>query len=179
MLINKQRSVFTFLILILSLFAGCQRKPTFHYDFETEDILDTLSWKCKTIFSLSDKHPTSGQKCLKLELHPSPYPGITLNNFKTDWSRNTILKFDIYNSEDISLHLTIRIDDSEYPSYDDRYNHSITLSPGMNHISILFSSLVTTGTDRNINLVSIQRVTIFLVHPRKKRTFFLDNIRLE
>ncbi len=179
MLIIKQTSVFISLILTLLLFAGCQRKPALHYDFETEDALNTLSWRCKTIFSLSNKYPTSGQKCLKLELYPSPYPGIGLKNFKPDWSKNTILKFDIYNSEDISLRLTIRIDDAKDPSYDDRYNHSITLSPGMNHISILFSSLVTSGTGRNINLESIQQVILFLVQPREKRTLFLDDIRLE
>ncbi len=179
MLISKQASVFASLILVFLLFEGCQSKPVFHYDFESEEILDTLSWKCKTIFSLSDKHPTSGKKCLKLALYPSPYPGIVLNNFNPDWSKNTILKFDIYNSEDISLRLTIRIDDAENPSYDDRYNHSIILNPGKNRISILFSSLVTTGTDRDINLANIHKVILFIIQPSQKRTIFLDDIRVE
>ncbi len=179
MLIIKQTSVFISLILTLLLFAGCQMKPALHYDFETEDVLDTLSWRCKTIYSLSNKYPTSGQKCLKLELYPSPYPGVTLNEFNQVWSKYNTLKFDIYNSEDISLRLAIRIDDTKDPSYDDRYNHSINLNPGMNHISILFSSLITTGTGRNINLSNIQKVILFLIQPREKRTLFLDDIRLE
>ena len=179
MLIIKQTSVFVSLILMLLLFEGCQSKPAFHYDFESEETLDTLSWKCKTLFSLSDKHPTSGQKCLKLELYPSPYPGITLNGFNHVWSKYNTLKFDIYNQEETPLRLTIRIDDAENPPYDDRYNHSIILRPGMNHISILFSSLITTGTGRNIDLANIQRVILFLVQPREKLTLFLDDIRLE
>ncbi|MCP4269142.1 MAG: hypothetical protein GY777_26845 [Candidatus Brocadiaceae bacterium] len=179
MLISKQASVFASLILVFLLFEGCQSKPVFHYDFESEEILDTLSWGCKTIYSLSDEHPTSGNKCLKLELYPSPYPGITLSEFNQVWSTYNSLKFDIYNQEDISLRLAIRIDDAKDPSYDDRYNHSIILNPGMNHNSILFSSLVTSGTDRNMNLANIQRVILFLIQPSEKRTIFLDDIRLK
>ena len=178
-MITKQTTVFVFVILALLLFEGCQSKPAFHFDFESEETLDTLSWKCKTLFSLSDKHPTSGQKCLKLDLYPSPYPGITLNGFNQVWSKYNTLKFDIYNQEEIPLRLTIRIDDAKNPSYDDRYNHSIILRPGMNHVSISFRSLVTTGTDRNIDLANIQRVTFFLVQPSEKRTLFFDDIRLE
>lgn len=179
MLISKQTRILVFLILALLLSAGCQRKPAFHYDFEAENRLDTLSWKCKTIFSLSDKHATSGQKSLKLELYPSPYPGVTLNKFNPDWSKYNTLKFDTYNQEKMSLRLAIRIDDKKDPSYNNRYNHPIILSPGMNHISIPLSSLVTSGTNRNINLANVQQVILFLVQPKEKRIIYLDNVRLE
>jgi len=46
---------FILLTLTLILLTGCRDRQQFYYDFETEDILDTLSWKCKTIFTLSDK----------------------------------------------------------------------------------------------------------------------------
>ncbi len=165
--------------MILILSTGCQDRSRFSFDFETEDILDTLSWKCKTIFSLSDKHTTSGQKSLKLELYPSPYPGITLKNFNPNWSKHNFLKFNIYNQEDISLRLAIRIDDKKDPSFNNRYNHPIVLNPGMNHISIPLNSLVTSGTNRNINLPSVQRVILFLVQPKEKRIIYLDNVRLD
>ena len=179
MLISKQTRILVFLILTLLLSAGCQRKPAFHYDFEAENILDTLSWKCKTIFSLSNKHATSGQKSLKLKLYPSSYPGVVLHKFNPDWSKYNTLKFDIYNQQEAPLRMAIRIDDIKNPSYDDRYNHPITLNPGMNHISIPLNSLHTTGTDRNINLANVQRVILFLVQPKGKRTIYLDNVRLD
>ncbi len=179
MLICKHISVFAFLILVLLLFEGCQSKPTLHYDFESEEILNTLSWECKTIYSLSNMHPTSGKQCLMLELYPSPYPGITLSEFNKDWSTYNTIKFDIFNQEETPLHLAIRIDDTKNPSYDNRYNHSITLRSGMNHISILLNSLVASGADRNLDITNIQRVILFLIQPSKKKTLFLDNIRLE
>lgn len=179
MLYTKITCSFIFSILTLILLTGCQDRSRFSFDFETEDILDTLSWKCKTIFSLSDKYPTSGQKCLKMELYPSSYPGITLNNFNPDWSKHTTLKLDIYNQEKASLRLAIRIDDKKDPTYGNRYNHTFILSPGINYISIPLKSLYTSGTNRNINLANVQQVIFFLVQPKEKRIIYLDNVRLE
>ena len=179
MITIKSVRLFIILILTLLILTGCRTRSPFFYDFETEANLDTLYWKCKTIFALSDKHVTSGQKCLKMELYPSPYPGITLNNFNSDWSKHDTFKFDIYNPEKISLRLTIRIDDSDNPAYNDRYNKTVTLNPGENHISIPLNSLATSGTNRKLNLLSIEKVILFLVQPKEKRTLYLDNMRLE
>ncbi len=179
MLTIKFARLFIVLILILLLLTSCQARRPLYYDFEHEAILDTLDWRCKTIFSLSDKHATSGQKCLKMELYPSPYPGITLNNFDPDWSGYNTLRFDIHNQENILLKLTIRIDDTDNPSYNDRYNKTVTLNPGANHISIPLKSLVTSGANSKLNLSKIKRVLLFLVQPKDKRTLYLDNLRLE
>jgi len=179
MLFTKITRVFVSLILTLTLLTGCQDRSRFSFDFETEDILDTLPWKCKTFFSLSKKHATSGQKSLKIELYPSPYPGITLNKFNPNWSNFNVLKFDVYNEEQIPLRLAIRIDGKKDPSYSDRYRHAIILNTGMNNISIPLNTLHTSGTDRNINHSSIQSVTFFLVQPKEKRIIYIDNIRLE
>ncbi len=175
----KFARLFITLILIFLLLTGCRTRSPFFYDFETEANLDTLYWECKTIFALSDKHVTSGQKCLKLELYPSLYPGIKLNNFDPDWSEHDVLRFDVHNQENILLKLTIRIDDTDNPSYNDRYNNTFTLNPGMNHISIPLNSLVTSGANNKLNLLRIERVILFLVQPKEKRTLYLDNLRLE
>lgn len=179
MLYTKSIRLFLFLILTLPSLSSCSSRKPFNYDFETEDNLDALLWKCKTIFTLSDKHATSGQKCLKMELYPSPYPGITLNKFNPNWSRYATLKFDIYNQDKIPLRLTIRIDDNKDPSYSNRYNHTIVLNHGTNYISIPFDSMRTSGSGRNINLTNIQKMIMFLSSPKEKRIIYLDNVRLE
>ena len=179
MLVNKSKYLFVAIILILLCQAGCQTQNPFFYDFETEAALDTFNWKCKTLFTLSDKHVTSGQKSLKLELYPSPYPGIMLKSFHPDWSGNKTLRFDIYNHERIPLDLGIRIDDIKKPSYVNRYNNTVSLDPGANRISIPLNALVTSGTNRRLNLLSIEKIILFLVQPEEKRTLYLDNVHLE
>jgi len=168
-----------FLILTLQLLSSCSSRQPFCYDFEMEDSIDALQWKCKTFFSLSNKHSTSGQKSLKMELYPSPYPGITLNHFNPDWSKYTLLKFGIYNEEQLPLRLTIRIDDKKNPSYSNRYNHTIILQCGMNNISIPLTNVGTSGTGRKINLTNVQKMILFLSSPKEKRVIYLDNVRLE
>jgi hypothetical protein len=168
-----------FLILTLPLLSGCSSRQPFSYDFETDDTLDALQWKCKTVFSLSKKHSTSGKKSLKIELYPSSYPGITLSNFNPDWSKHTILTFAIYNEEQIPLRLNIRIDDKKDPSYSNRYKHTIILKYGMNHISIPLNSLRTTKTDKKIDLTNVLQIILFLSSPEEKRVIYLDNVRLE
>ncbi len=168
-----------YLILALPLLTSCSSKQPFYYDFETEDILDVLSWKCKTIFTLSDKYVASGQKCLKMELYPTPYPGVSLKNTDYDWSKHSTLNFNIHNEERISLRLTVRIDDTKNPSYNNRYNNTFIIKPGMNNIVIPLNSLLTSDTNRKLNLSKIENVIIFLVRPDEKRILYLDNVRLE
>ncbi len=168
------------LILFHSLLTGCQGRRPFSYDFETEDILDTLYWRCKTVYTLSDQNVTSGRKCLKLEVYPSSNPCLGLSNFHPDWSGYDILKFDVYNQENIPLQLIIRIDDiKDIPSYSNRYNNTITLNQGANHISIPLNSLITSDTKRKLNLSRIERVLLYLEQSREKRTLYLDNLRLK
>ena len=81
--------------------------------------------------------------------------------------------------EKTSLRLTIRIDDTDNPSYNDRYNKTVTLNPRANHISIPLNQLVTSEANRKLNLSKIKRVLLFLTQPKERRTLYLDNLRLE
>ena len=168
------------LVLILALATACQTKPaSFIFDFETERDLDALHWSCKTLFSLSDQHVTSGKKSLKMVLYPSPYPGLTLDNFNYNWSEYESLVFDVYNPDNTPLNLTVRIDDRKDPPYSDRANTTFILNPGANHISIPLNGLITSGTGRRLDLSRIEKVILFLVQPTKKQILYLDHLRLE
>jgi hypothetical protein len=171
----------SFILLTLTLIplTGCQDRQQFYYDFETDDTLDTLSWKCKTIFTLSDRYAASGQKCLKMELYPSPYPGVSLKNSDHDWSKHNTLNFNVHNQEKTPLRLSVRIDDTKDPQYNNRYNHTFIIKPGMNNIAIPLNSLLASGTNRKLNLSKIESVILFLVQPYEKRTLYLDYVRLE
>jgi hypothetical protein len=149
-------------------------------DFETDSDLDRINWQCRTLFSLSREHATSGERSLKMELFPADYPGLSLKLNEHDWSRYAVLALDIYGPQDETLEITARIDDRpDYPDYEDRYNERQTLLPGNNHIRIPLSSLRTSGSGRPLNLKTIRRFMLFLVHPHEAHSFYVDNIRLE
>ena len=150
------------------------------FDFETDAELDRIHWKCFTMFKLSEKYATHGKKSLKMELYPSDWPGWTPKIRNKDWRRYKHLCFDIFNPGDSNAEITIRIDDKEdYPEYKDRYNRRFVLKPGNNHFSIPLGSMMTSGTNRKINLKNIHQMLLFMGSPDGKFIFYIDYVRLE
>ncbi len=149
------------------------------FDFESDEDIDQILWKCHTLFSLSNKNTTRGTHSLRLELYPSEYPGVILRVKVNDWSKYKILLFDIYNPEDKELSIIVRIDDTkENTNFLERFNKGFTLTPGFNQIYIPLSLLVTSGDQNSLNLKTIYKLTIFMAHLKNKQVLFLDNIRL-
>jgi len=166
---------------ILWTFSCHNNRPTSFVlsDFESEADLDRVQWRCHTLFSLSDEHVTNGSKSLKLVLYPSDYPGITFELAMHDWSKYEILSLDIYNPQEEVISLAMRIDDMKgYPDFEDRYNNSFPIKPGMNYLRIPLASLTTPGTKRMLNLKNIYRCLIFMGHPLKKHVLYIDYVHL-
>ena len=63
-------------------------------------------------------------------------------------------------------------------SHRDRYNKSFILKPGLNNMNIPLDSLITSGTQRILDVKNIYRFLIFMSHPPKKFVLYLDYIRL-
>jgi len=149
------------------------------FDFESDADLDRLYWRCHTLFSLSDKNVAHGIKSLRMELYPSDYPGITTKFLTHDWSKYKTFSFDIYNPGYENASISVRMDDKkDYPSYNDRYNKTFILKPGLNHLSIPLNALITSGTLRSLDLKQIHRFLIFMKHPQKKFVLYIDYIHL-
>lgn len=171
-------------VVFLSLILGCtrperQQRP-FYFDFEQESELDDLHWECHQLYTLSREHATHGARSLKVELFPSPYPGLKIRKFQPDWSDYTSLRFDVFNPTADTLSLRIRIDDQyKHPQYDNRYNDSIALPPGLVHCVLPFEKFVTSGSHRRLNLQSIEALYFFLVNPQNKVVLYFDYLRLE
>lgn len=174
------------LVVILLTFiwfsAGHCTKPESEkilFDFESDSELDRFHWECHTLFSLSDEHAVHGKKSLKLELFPSDYPGLTPMLASNNWRGYKVFSFDVYSAQQKVIPLTIRIDDNKnYPDYPDRYNKTFYLQPGANTISVPINMLITSGTNRKLNLKTIYSVLIFTAKPNKKVVLYFDYIRL-
>lgn len=149
------------------------------FDFESDAELDRLHWKCPVLLSLSDEHVTHGNRSLKLELYPSDYPGLNPMLEANDWRGYKALCFDIYNPGEKEIRVSVRIDDQEdHPDYKNRYNKRFILQPGMNDIRIPLHTLMTSGTQRQLDIKKIHRILIFLARPERKVVLYVDYIRL-
>jgi len=73
----------------------------------------------------------------------------------------------------------VRIDDrKDYPDYNERYSSGYLIKKGSNHITIQLDTLVTSGSNRYLDLAHIYRVYFFMRHPEIKTTFYIDSIKL-
>jgi hypothetical protein len=96
-----------------------------------------------------------------------------------DWRGFKELSFDVYNPSKDMVRIVVRIDDrKDFPDYEDRYNKSFVVKRGSNHFSIPLNTLVTSGTNRHLNLAQIHRLFIFMGHPEKKITLYIDTIKV-
>ncbi len=182
---NKRRINGCFKLILpvlLVLLSNCHRVSTEEiilFDFESDAELDQLSWNCHTLYSLSVDHATHGLHSLKLELFPSEYPGLIPVLAVKDWNDFTEFCFDVYNPSKAKVRIDVRIDDrKDFPDYEDRYNKSFVLKRGSNHISIPLDTLIASGTKRHLNLAQIHRLFIFMAHPQKKITLYIDSIKV-
>jgi hypothetical protein len=169
------------LFIMALILIGCTDKPATEkilLDFETDQDLDRVYWKCHTLFSLSEEHATHGSSALRMELYPSVYPGLAPVLTERDWRPYKWLCFDIYNPNAKELQITVRIDDKKENEYADRYNKAFRLGPGINRVEIPIASLVTSGTKRKLDLKNINRFLIFMASPTDKNVLYLDYIRL-
>lgn len=178
----KQIIIITIIFLITCFFQSCWKEDLCDrvlFDFETELELDRLNWKCHTLFSLSNKYSSSGLKSLKVELYPSDYPGVSFRKYEKNWAGFHTLCLDLYNPENHTIDLIIRIDDThDNLSYSDRFNGRFILNSGANNLKIPFLDMKTSGTQRKLNIQNIYKLIFFVVRPEKKTVLFIDNIRL-
>jgi hypothetical protein len=114
-----------------------------------------------------------------MELFPSDYPGLVPLLDVTDWRGYTEFCFDLYNASGQPVRIGVRIDDrKDFPDAGERYNSDFMVKKGSNHIAIPLESLVASGAKRPLNLGNIRRIFIFVKHPLKRTTLYVDNVSL-
>ncbi len=171
-----------FICVLISILLSCRSsvpQDRVLFDFESDGELDRFHWKCHTLFSLSEEHATRGTSSLKLELFPSDFPGLSPMLEDNDWRGFKQLAFDVFNTEEEAIQITVRMDDTAgFPNYEDRYNKIFNLKPGQNTVVIPFETLVTSGTQRRLDLKRIYRLLVFMGYPKKRIVLYMDHFRL-
>ncbi len=148
-------------------------------DFENEEQLDELSWKCGTTYELSREHAATGQYSLKIEMYPKvTWPGFG-KGIKKSWAGYNYLSINIFNPAPETVQLSYRIDDRhDNPPYNDRANGRLLIVPGTNLISFNLKELKTSDSKRHLNLNEVCSLLLFLHNPNQKTTLYLDDLTL-
>ena len=156
------------------------KHPLVLLDFEAEETLDEILWRCHTLFSLSDDWAGCGNRSLKFQFFPSDYPGFAYVLHKKDWRGYDRISIRVFVPGKEPVELMIRIDDRrKSDEYGDRFNKVYRLNPGHNEVVIRLDQLITTETQRKMALKNIYQIMWFMVNPDQRHTLYFDCLRLD
>ncbi|MCM8795834.1 MAG: hypothetical protein NC928_04030 [Candidatus Omnitrophica bacterium] len=145
-------------------------------DFEKK--LDFLKWRCINSFlEPSDKHPFCAVNSARVVYYPTTGISALLTEDYNlgllqvkDWSFFRFFKFEIFNGENLSSPLHIKIKDSAGRTVE----RKVILQKGNNKIVFNLEDI---GQD--IDLANVIYLNLFFINPDKEITLYIDNFRLE
>ena len=149
-------------------------------DFSVPFVLDR--WEGSAQRSLVMKTAGVDSSSMEVRFGCERYSGIFLARMPRDWSGYRELSMDLFLPDETGLDLTCRIHDAEHldrgQEYADRFNLSLHLQPGWNHIDIPLEKVRQAPRDRDLDLSAIAGFGLFTTNLREPRRLFVHAIRL-
>ena len=152
-------------------------------DFETPR--SVKYWYGK--FERSQEFHSEGRYSLKVFLSTEQYSGVTMIRFPGNWSNYQTIKFDVYNPNDETLALIVRIHDVIHNhQYSDRFNREIAAEPGWNNYEFSLkevkaapNQIQNAPNQRLMDMKKIENVTLFVDTLEMPTVLYTDNWHLE
>lgn len=195
---NKQQTLklkATALILIIFCFSAGLRNMEKHLldewnmrqqfpvlsDFENQ--LEMSRWENnKTVLKRTQDFVKTGDYSLKVSFLPGRYPNISLEHFINNWSGYKAISYSIYNPDNKNHAFEMKVYDkrnvSRGRSYNDRFNHKISVAPGWNTFNIPLTDIISAPKNRSMNIRQIKGFSLFTDHLKQPLTLYIDNIHL-
>jgi len=147
-----------------------------------ENAYEIHRWKTSRPYAISTEHSIQGEHSLKILLSKERPSGVEYAEFYRDWSTYSEFQLSLYNPQENTLAVTIKITDVEHDQgsqpYSDRFNYHITLKQGWNKITIPLSAISSAPKNRLLDLSSISRLQIFSGQLKQPRLLYIDAIQL-
>ncbi|VAW85194.1 hypothetical protein MNBD_GAMMA18-1060 [hydrothermal vent metagenome] len=152
-------------------------------DFESE--VELQLWQAygeangiQTHASFSTQGRTSGCCSLKVVSVSGVWSGLRYHAEGMDWQGYNRIAVDVYNPGE-AFSLRFRLDDGrpqEGPAQ--RYEGALHIRPGMNLLSVDFSTISQAVSGKPFDFGSINMVLFYIARNDRSRLFYIDNIRL-
>lgn len=144
-------------------------------------------WTSEAVVQRVASHATAGRWALRVDLSPGHYPGVMLSEPPPDWSSYKALVFDLDVEPVVQednpaepLELIVKLQDLNHNGeHDDRFHRIVRLTPGRHEIRIPLSEVAAAPRGRRMDLTRMGMLQFFAILPPERRTFYLDNVRLE
>jgi hypothetical protein len=108
------------------------------------------------------------------------YPSIVIDEPHPDWRQHEKFCFEVYSALDTVCFLALRIEDRAHnQEYEDRFNASLRIVPGLNKIAVPLTEVEHGPASRLLNMSSVGAVQLFMAGLKSETVLYFDNFRLE
>ena len=122
-----------------------------------------------------------GEEGLFLSLPHSRWPGVELSEPSPNWLGFGWLNLDLINPNDVTLKLTLRVNDREHnQAFDDRFNASLAIAPvSRSTFRFPLSEILHAPRGRLMNLRQMRNIIVFGSADVAGKTIYLNRIWLD
>jgi len=176
----KCRWLLLFLSIAPLLAGGCERPDVLPLnDFETEQDLDRLTWRCPYWLEASPHFVTGGERGLLVEFPARLYPTLELREVPADWRTYTALEADILAPDSAGAELLIRIDDQgDSRRFADRFDRAIPLTGKPQRLRIPLEDIRRGNGGRSLDLGRMDRILFYMKRTDRRVAWYLDRVCL-
>lgn len=122
----------------------------------------------------------TGEPLARLDLEPGTYPGLAFDEPYPDWRGYRRLVFTVVSDLDLPLPLVIRVHDEAHDQRAaDRFNRSIVIYPGVNHVAMAIDEIRLAPDRREMDVRRVRGVILFAYRLVKPTHVYLGALRLE
>jgi hypothetical protein len=169
----------SFLLLFGACSGNVSNQSDVLFDFESDNELDLFTWKCPSMFSISDEWSKNGKSSLKFEFYPARQIGFSSGKVKRNWSGSKNLVFTVYNPSAETTELHIRISDNLTEGDPDRaYVTKLVVRPGENTLRLPVGSYIDSN-GRSLDLENMMGIYVYKKEVVSREVLFFDYFWME
>ncbi len=128
--------------------------------------------------SLSGEYAAEGEQSLKAVTTPGTWSGMRYYAGHSNWRGFSSISFYIYNPGE-TFKLLFRVDDTRpTPAHNERFNRFLVISHGENYFEVSLDEIENSTREGILHIDSISKILLVSTPEDPRRTFFLDDIRL-
>jgi hypothetical protein len=167
------------ILCLLLIVGGCRGEPVLMLnDFETEDDLARLTWRCPFWIEPTGAFTTSGARGLAVEFATGVYPTIELREVPADWHAYRWFEVDLWAPNLAGRELMLRLDDQgDVEEFADRFEMTVPLTGAPQHLRIPLERVAAGNGGRRQDLHRMRRVLFYFQSLDERAIVYFDKVQ--
>lgn len=120
------------------------------------------------------------ERAAQVTFEPVLYSGFAIEGPWPNWAGHQDLTFTVFSALQQTVWLEIRIHDSSHNNeFFDRFNHELSVQPGVNAVKIPLIIVESSPRGRRMDLGRIQAIGLFVIQPANSFDLYFGRFKLE